>query len=229
MSQATNWSNDEVHLNQRILDLVFACRNYEDLCRSFVHSEATDRCIQGAHLFSVNKNADLDLAASYGRVNNLIEDRVDGWGAHPCAEAIRQMKPVFRTASKNPILAVPLSKDNYPNGCLVLLLDPDRETSPLPMSLFATLSKVGGFFVSTRSPSMLRLNGGAFAEAGQLTPRQLEVLELMSQKQTNGQIARKLLVSESTVRQETIRIFRNLNATGRIDAVEKAASAGLLD
>lgn len=228
MSKIEDWTVDEVRLNQKILDLIFACKNYEDLCRSFVHSEVTDRCIQGAHLFSINKNADLQLAASYGRRNHLIDDQVDGWGAHPGSEAIRLMKPVFRSSDGSPILAVPLSKDNFPNGCLVMLLDPDRETSPLPMSLFSTLSKVGGFFVSTRSSGNSRSSGFASAESGQLTSRQMEILGLIAEKQTNGQIARKLLVSESTVRQETMRIFRCLSVNGRLEAVDKATTAGLL-
>lgn len=228
MADGSGWTAEVGRLNQKILDLVFGCRNYEDLCRSFVHSELTEGCVQGAHLFTLNQEADLEIAASYGRRSDLIEDSIYGWGSHPCAESIRKMKPIFLTPEPNPILAVPLAKDNYPNGCLALLLDPERETSPLPMSLFSTLSKVGGFFLGTRATNSDRSKGLSTPGTGTLSSRQLAILELMAKKMTNGQIAKQILVSESTVRQETIRIFRSLSAVGRVEAVQKAAEFGLI-
>ena len=64
---------------------------------------------------------------------------------------------------------------------------------------------------------------------GELTPRQLEVLRHMSTGMTNGQIARVLKFSESTVRQETMAIYRTLQVRGRAEAVQFAEDHGLLD
>ncbi len=61
-----------------------------------------------------------------------------------------------------------------------------------------------------------------------LSARQQRVLELMSQGMTNGQIARALKFSESTVRQETMAIYRYLQVPGRVEAVEVAIERGLL-
>lgn len=61
-----------------------------------------------------------------------------------------------------------------------------------------------------------------------LTARQQRVLELMAKGMTNGQIARALKFSESTVRQETMAIYRYLQVPGRVEAVDAAIERGLL-
>ena len=63
---------------------------------------------------------------------------------------------------------------------------------------------------------------------GELTARQREVLRYMAQGMTNGQIARVLKFSESTVRQETMAIYRTLQVRGRAEAVQFAEDRGLL-
>lgn len=65
-------------------------------------------------------------------------------------------------------------------------------------------------------------------ERDHLTPRQLQVLSLMAEGKTNSQIARVLKFSESTVRQETMAIYRFLMVPGRHEAVEVARQRGVL-
>lgn len=71
-------------------------------------------------------------------------------------------------------------------------------------------------------------NGHRQPGDGELTARQKEVLRLMSEGMTNGQIARVLRFSESTVRQETMAIYRAFGVGGRLEAVEVAQKLGLL-
>lgn len=61
-----------------------------------------------------------------------------------------------------------------------------------------------------------------------LSERQLEILRLMSAGKTNAAIARELGYSESTVRQETMVIYRALGVDGREGAAARAAEWGLL-
>jgi DNA-binding CsgD family transcriptional regulator len=63
---------------------------------------------------------------------------------------------------------------------------------------------------------------------GDLTARQLRVLSLMAKGMTNGQIARVLAFSESTVRQETMAIYRILQVKGRAEAIEFGRNHGLI-
>ena len=61
----------------------------------------------------------------------------------------------------------------------------------------------------------------------ELTERQSAILVRMASGQTNAQIARDIGFSESTVRQETMAIYRCLGATGRHDATRLAAERGM--
>jgi DNA-binding CsgD family transcriptional regulator len=64
--------------------------------------------------------------------------------------------------------------------------------------------------------------------AEELTPRQRRVLSLMAKGMTNGQIARVLAFSESTVRQETMAIYRTLQVKGRAEAIAYGRDNGLI-
>ena len=63
--------------------------------------------------------------------------------------------------------------------------------------------------------------------AAQLTNRQRAVLSLLALGLTNEQIARRISFSASTVRQETMVIYRVLGATGRSEAVAIARRRGI--
>ncbi|MEY4294224.1 MAG: Bacterial regulatory protein luxR family, partial [Actinomycetota bacterium] len=50
----------------------------------------------------------------------------------------------------------------------------------------------------------------------------------MAEGKTNQQIGRKLNLSESTIKQESVRIFRKLGVPNRIDATDVAKRNGLI-
>ena len=61
-----------------------------------------------------------------------------------------------------------------------------------------------------------------------LTPRELEVLRLLAQGQTNRQVSQKLVVSAATVKVHVEHILRKLAASDRTQAAVWASEAGLL-
>jgi len=61
-----------------------------------------------------------------------------------------------------------------------------------------------------------------------LTPRELEVLELLSQGSTNKQIACSLNISDNTVRCHVINIMDKLQVSDRTEAVANALKNGIL-
>jgi DNA-binding NarL/FixJ family response regulator len=62
-----------------------------------------------------------------------------------------------------------------------------------------------------------------------LSARERDVLELTAQALTNSQIANRLFVTEATVKRHLSNIFSKLGAVSRIDAVNKAIDADLID
>jgi DNA-binding CsgD family transcriptional regulator len=65
-------------------------------------------------------------------------------------------------------------------------------------------------------------------EALGITPRELEILELIAQGLSNREIAEKLFVSENTVKTHSSRVFDKLGAKRRTQAVQLGKEVGLL-
>jgi DNA-binding CsgD family transcriptional regulator len=65
-------------------------------------------------------------------------------------------------------------------------------------------------------------------EALQITPRELEILELIATGMSNREIAGKLFVSENTVKTHSSRVFDKLGAKRRTQAVQLGKEFGLI-
>lgn len=61
-----------------------------------------------------------------------------------------------------------------------------------------------------------------------LTPRELDVLELLADGSTNRVIAARLFMSESTVKTHLVRVFAKLGVDGRAGAVAEATRRGII-
>ncbi len=61
-----------------------------------------------------------------------------------------------------------------------------------------------------------------------LSPREVEVLQLMAKSTVNKEIATELLIGESTVKTHIVHIFNKLGAKGRTEAVTEAARRGII-
>jgi DNA-binding CsgD family transcriptional regulator/tetratricopeptide (TPR) repeat protein len=64
------------------------------------------------------------------------------------------------------------------------------------------------------------------AREDELTPREVEVFQLLATGRTNKEIAEALTVSPRTVQQHTMRIYAKMGARGRADAVASALQRG---
>jgi DNA-binding CsgD family transcriptional regulator len=61
-----------------------------------------------------------------------------------------------------------------------------------------------------------------------ITPREMEILELIAAGLSNREIAQRISVSENTVKTHAARVFEKLNAQRRTQAVQLAKEAGLI-
>jgi NarL family two-component system response regulator LiaR len=61
-----------------------------------------------------------------------------------------------------------------------------------------------------------------------ITPRELEILEVMAAGLSNREISERLFVSENTVKTHAARLFDKLSAQRRTQAVQRAKEAGLI-
>ncbi len=69
--------------------------------------------------------------------------------------------------------------------------------------------------------------GAAASPFPELTEREREVLDLVARGLTNAAIARRLVVSDKTVRNHVSNVFAKLHVAGRAEAVARARDGGL--
>src|SRR5262245_44715197 len=83
--------------------------------------------------------------------------------------------------------------------------------------------------VSSRvMPSSDAGSGDAFAVEESLTPREIQVLELLAEGLANKAIAERLGISDQTVKFHVASIYGKLGAANRTDAVRRAVRRGLI-
>ena len=212
-----------------LIDLVFSSSSLAELCTRLVHSRDLNQAVMGAHVYGINGDADLLLASGYGVKGDSLPDFVSGTSANAVALAVKSMRPVFRN-EQEPLLAIPATHNRVPNACLVAVLNQPSLGEELNEELLEIFSQAIGFFISTSPDSGITVSSRrSSARSRTLTTRQVTILHMMADSLTNAAIARELLVSESTIRQETVKIFRELNVTGRTAAVTRARELNLLN
>ncbi|MGH2992858.1 MAG: helix-turn-helix domain-containing protein, partial [Solirubrobacterales bacterium] len=97
----------------------------------------------------------------------------------------------------------------------------------------ATLAQLGaghGLEVAARLLAGLddaRANGGVAQPESGLSARELEVLRLVAEGLTNGEIATRLVISEHTVHRHVTSILRKLGVSSRVAATAYAHRHGL--
>ncbi|MEO6210265.1 MAG: response regulator transcription factor [Gemmatimonadaceae bacterium] len=81
--------------------------------------------------------------------------------------------------------------------------------------------------VQVPAPSTFVRNDARLESLG-VTPRELEILELIASGLSNREIAEKVFVSENTVKTHSSRLFDKLGARRRTQAVQLGKEAGLI-
>jgi ATP/maltotriose-dependent transcriptional regulator MalT len=81
--------------------------------------------------------------------------------------------------------------------------------------------------VQVAANAPFNLNQTKLRELG-ITPRELEILELIAKGLSNREIAEKLFVSENTVKTHSSRLFDKLSVKRRTQAVQSGKQLGLI-
>lgn len=94
-------------------------------------------------------------------------------------------------------------------------------SAPHLVDRIASVARLGG-----RGAAPLPSADAEPPSAGILTDRELQVLRMIGQAQTNRAIASALSIAEGTVKRHVVHIFAKLGASSRIDAIRKAHLLG---
>ena len=214
------------------LDAVLASGGPTDLCRQIVHAGFSEGLIRGCALFFLDNKSIIKPIASYGQSVGA-ESGLSAWDDSTLSEAVREKG--VRTgrlvvdSKKLSVLAVPFIANGVPRGLVALVIDDANFEVEFPKELAELISKLGAFYLDTLDFGNMT-NGHTLAAVGpeDLTTRQLTILSHIETGLVNLEIAKILMLSESTIRQETVKIYRALGVGNRQEAVRKAKSLGLL-
>jgi DNA-binding NarL/FixJ family response regulator len=175
---------------------------------------------------------DLDRLAALAPHLVLMDVELPGGGGIEATRRIRAALPTLRVVMLTAFADADLLFRAMQAGAAGYLL----KHTPAPQ-LVATLREIAaGAHVLTPALAsrMLREFRGRSgdehrAQLAELSPREEEVLKLLATGETNRQIARRLFVSEETVKSHVASLFRKLEVSDRTRAAVLAVKAGLVD
>lgn len=202
-----------------------------------------------------DSSGNVSAAGSFGYAPDVVRalKRMSLWDRSPAVDAIRDGEPLHLNDRSslvaeypwlenhegllNPTIAWPLTLGTQRLGSLQMQFAESVKYDDVAPT-FSSIAPILGLYLSLRASAPTVSEGETLASPprsgnGQveteLTARQLRIVHLLAEGLTNPQIAARIGFSDSTVRQETMAIYRFLGADGRRDAVHIAGLRGLLN
>jgi DNA-binding CsgD family transcriptional regulator len=226
---------DQIPLEQldRLLAVLFDSEGAQLVATRLVHEQGlVPQGATGAYLFGVSGKGTFRLLGGYGQSQVAGLDDQSIWGQDEFSQGFRGKVPFiqsFGDASPETLVAVPMLRSGIPVGILVIQY-PGNQAIDLGGWNFKALALLGGYWRFWEEANLRRreISTGGRQAVEELTSRQKHILQLISDGLTNAQIAQVVLLSESTVRQETIRIYRLLEVPSRHEAMLKGKALGLV-
>jgi DNA-binding CsgD family transcriptional regulator len=222
---------DDLARVARISQLYAQASNANDYCRRLTHDPDLGKGMLGTQLYALSNRGTLHLVGSYGLEAFDPNASLSLFENHPISEAINQRTVWFgnrevqgRTLTN---WVLPLIKGDVPVGAATSLTDPKENIRPFSEQAVIAAGNAGAIYLESLGLKNL-FRESPQTEEGQLTDRQYEILVGMARGETNAQIAQQLILSESSIKQESVKIFRILGVGSRQQAVAKAKATGLL-
>lgn len=207
-----------------------------DLAKRVTHALFFKGMCRGVSIYLLDSESNLVRVASYGERSSAPDESVSIWNDSFLASSVHSLNVTFDIGPDSVVCCLPIEEMNVVSGVMLLKFSTDYRPAYLSKESTKLLSKLVGLFLKTAGS----LNATEYSELGltdkamnraiqQLTTRQLKILGYIAEGLTNSEISKQVLLSESTVRQETIRIFRQLDCHSRAEAITKARAMGIID
>jgi DNA-binding CsgD family transcriptional regulator len=196
-----------------------------ELCRNIVHSELLGVKTSGAQLISIDQKGQLRSVASYGK-SYPVSENLSLWDENPVSKALGEKRHESFEFEGSFVNVLPFYRSMAPVGGLIVISS--EKVAPFEKEALNIFAQLGAFYLDTNGLNIKQGSAKSEGNPDELTDRQREVLSYMSLGQTNAEIARTMLLSESTIRQETVRIYRALGVSSRSEASKKGRALGLI-
>jgi len=216
------------------LDVILSSTDPADLCRQIVHSDYVPTSTRGCEIFYLDGKSVLRSVGSYG-ISAGQKVGISAWDDSPLSEAIREKKlvagPIGVGEFEIVVIAIPFVTHGVPVGLMAVVIeDKDYELQTL-QAASELFFKLGAFYLESLDLGNTMISGAGQIPASpeDLSTRQMSILGRIQDGLVNLEIAKELMLSESTIRQETVRIYRALGVGNRHEAVKRAQVLGILD
>jgi len=214
-------------------ELVSSADTVAEFGKKLVHSKLSPQSTVGAHIYQLDTKGQIELLGGYG-LNPLGSNlRVAAWDDHVLSTAIRTRSLTTETIETEEglhyIYVTAVMKGDEPLGAFVLSQRASEEVLP-PEDIVAATGQILGLWLNSLglSSDWKQNSAGAEPDPDSLTERQLRVLELIARGMTNSEIAQELILSESSIRQETVRVYRALSVSSRSEAARRGIHLGIV-
>jgi DNA-binding CsgD family transcriptional regulator len=146
--------------------------------------------------------------------------------------AVEQPEPAFDQS----FIAIPFSPTGEVLGALGVTFRRSLNRKSIPEAELELLQLLSELIAVNSLPRMrasgllskLYFDSENLEDVSAITPRQLQVLDEMALGKTNSQIAKTLNMSESTIKQEAVRIYKILGVNSRQRAVSVGQEMGII-
>ncbi len=199
----------------------------EDLCRILALSTFSHAALDAVLIFDVKKDGLVSMSAGFGAVPKSKNDHqnLSLNNQSPVTKAIRLNRLVkvdgnsrSKGTQTSAQIALPIRKLGAPIGCIGLI-GKELALSDQGMKFLELLSLIISlrFYAENHYNESIRINRTALL-GDPLSDRERMIQALMARGRTNLEIAEELGFSDSTIRQDAIRLFAKLGVSNRGDA-----------
>lgn len=202
----------------------------EDVCRSIVQADEFAGKLVGTQIHTLTRRGTFVSAAVFGKEAHPETESLWLFDEHPISKAAQAKEIVIEPHpgdSEFDIWSMPILRDKTVAGAMSSCVRKGVEIEPFSDEELISIANLAYLFLSLSGMPEIVKNADA-AASGQLTKRQHEIVMFMAKGLTNAQIANELILSESSIKQESVKIFKALGVENRRDAVKRSRETGLI-
>ena len=214
-----------------MLDLLTARPNANELLKTLETDLLAKFKLSNAIIFSLDSH---NISKEIYSNNLTLEEKNNGGFNSVLASILPTSNLASLTDSKlgrssdDDFLIIPISNGKSLKGFILLELD-CAQLSAENLSLIEIMGKVCAFYLLSELPELKQSNSTEkIASQLQFSARQLQIINGFVEGKTNHELAEDLGFSVSTVRHETMDIFRLLGASDRKEAAKMAQERSIV-
>jgi DNA-binding CsgD family transcriptional regulator len=203
-----------------VLDILDRSTSPEDVCERVTRANWLNPVL-GCKIARVGRKGEIISRASFGHEAFPGLEVESVWSDHQVSRVIQTNEPRFASSDNAKLLLIPISRKGLCSGVAILVFSKSLKESPLTQHDTQVLAMISGLYLNLEAGWESSGENAGISDGGTLSNRQIVILDLMSKGLTNRAIALEMHLSESSIRHESMRIYKLLGVSSRFQAIER--------